>query len=162
MDIQSLLTLTIVAIFWAFVSLVMFQFINGLFVSAAYTSNVVSVSNGNIAASTIPSVSEVITPQARTFEKLPDPWTLEDEAVHHTSNEAARFELGIAVSCAKEYEKTWHSIIWIQSNSRTKTRVREQLNHLAFDCYTHFLKAVDYLNQYADLMDEQGNQPLKW
>jgi len=88
MDIQSLLTLTIVAIFWAFVSLVMFQFINGLFVSAAYTSNVVSVSNGNIAASTIPSVSEVITPQARTFEKLPDPWTLEDEAVHHTSNEA--------------------------------------------------------------------------
>lgn len=88
MDIQSLLTLTIGAIFWAFVSLVMFQFINGLFVSAAYTSNVVSVSNGNIAASTIPSVSEVITPQARTFEKLPDPWTLEDEAVHHTSNEA--------------------------------------------------------------------------
>ncbi|QLE53806.1 hypothetical protein FD724_38840 (plasmid) [Nostoc sp. C057] len=88
MDIQSLLTLTIVAIFWAFVSLVMFQFINGLFVSAAYTSNAVPVSNGNIAASTIPSVSEVITPQARTFEKLPDPWTLEDEAIHHTSNEA--------------------------------------------------------------------------
>jgi hypothetical protein len=63
MDMQSLLTLTIVAIFWAFVSLVMFQFINGLFVSAAYTSNVVSVSNGNIAPSTIPAVSEVITPQ---------------------------------------------------------------------------------------------------
>ncbi|WP_334843330.1 hypothetical protein [Nostoc sp.] len=85
---QSLLTLTIVAIFWAFVTLVMFQFINGLFVSAAYTSNVVSVSNGNIAASTIPSVSEVITPQARTFEKLPDPWMLEDEVIHCTSNEA--------------------------------------------------------------------------
>jgi hypothetical protein len=88
MDIQSLLTLTIVAIFWAFVSLVIFQFINGLFVSAAYTSNVVSVSNLNIAASTIPPVSEIITPQARTFEKLPDPWTLEDEIVHRTSNEA--------------------------------------------------------------------------
>ncbi|MEH2096641.1 MAG: hypothetical protein V7K96_25100 [Nostoc sp.] len=88
MDMQSLLTLTIVAIFWAFVTLVMFQFINGLFVSAAYTSNVVSVSNGNIAASTIPSVSEVITPQARTFEKLPDPWMLEDEVIHCTSNEA--------------------------------------------------------------------------
>ncbi len=88
MDMQSLLTLTIVAIFWAFVTLVMFQFINGLFVSAAYTSNVVSVSNGNIAASTIPSVSEVITPQARTFENLPDPWMLEDEVIHCTSNKA--------------------------------------------------------------------------
>ncbi|MHC5896583.1 hypothetical protein [Nostoc sp.] len=59
-----------------------------LFVSAAYTSNVVSVSNGNIATFTIPPVSEIITPQAMTFEKLPDPWTLEDEAVHRTSNEA--------------------------------------------------------------------------
>ncbi|MBD2512724.1 hypothetical protein H6G91_37010 [Nostoc muscorum FACHB-395] len=88
MDMQSLLTLTIVAIFWAFVTLVMFQFINGLFVSAANVSNLVSVSNGNIAASTIPSVSEIITPQAMTFEKLPDPWTLEDEVVHRTSNEA--------------------------------------------------------------------------
>ncbi|MHC5763232.1 hypothetical protein [Nostoc sp.] len=88
MDMQSLLTLTIVVIFWAFVSLVIFEFISGLFVSADYASNVVSVSNGNIAASTIPSVSEVITPQAMTFEKLPDPWTLEDEAVHRTSNEA--------------------------------------------------------------------------
>ncbi|MEH2120914.1 hypothetical protein [Nostoc sp.] len=87
MDMQSLLTLAIVVLFWAFITLVMFQFINGLFISAAYTSNLVSVSNGNIAASTIPSVSEVITPQAMTFEKLPDPWTLEDEVVHRTSNE---------------------------------------------------------------------------
>ncbi|MBG1264782.1 hypothetical protein [Nostoc commune] len=88
MDIQSLLTLAIVAIFWAFVTLVIFQFINGLFVSADYASNVVPVSNLNIAASTIPSVSKIITPQAQTFEKLPDPWTLEDEVLHHTSNEA--------------------------------------------------------------------------
>ncbi|MGF1938733.1 MAG: hypothetical protein RM347_030965 [Nostoc sp. ChiQUE02] len=88
MDMQSLLTLAIVAIFWAFVTLVMFQFINGLFVSAAYTSNVVPVNNLNIATSTIPSVSEIITPQARTFEKLPDPWTSEDEVIHRTSNEA--------------------------------------------------------------------------
>jgi hypothetical protein len=88
MDMQSLLTLAIVVIIWAFVTLVIFQFINGLFVSTAYASNVVSVSNGNIAASTIPSVSEIITPQAQTFEKLPDPWTLEDKALHRTSNEA--------------------------------------------------------------------------
>jgi hypothetical protein len=90
MDMQSLLTLAIVVIFWAFVTLVIFQFINGLFVSAAYPSNLVSASNGNIAASTIPSVSKVITSQARTFEKLPDPWTLEDEVVHRTSNEGER------------------------------------------------------------------------
>ncbi|MBW4426978.1 MAG: hypothetical protein KME50_21670 [Nostoc desertorum CM1-VF14] len=88
MDMQSLLTLAIVTIFWAFVTLVISQFISGLFVSAAYASNLVSVSNINIVAPTIPSVSEVITPQAMTFEKLPDPWTLEDEAVHRTSNEA--------------------------------------------------------------------------
>ncbi|MEH1793539.1 hypothetical protein [Nostoc sp.] len=88
MDMQSLLTLTIEVIFWAFVTLVIFQFINGLFVSAAYASNVVSISNLNIAASTIPSVSQVITPQAMTFEKLPDPWALDDEVVHRTSNEA--------------------------------------------------------------------------
>ena len=89
MDMQSLLTLTIEVIFWAFVTLVIFQFINGLFVSADYASNVVSVSNGNIAASTIPSVSEIITPQqVQTFEKLLDPWTLEDEVVHRTNNEA--------------------------------------------------------------------------
>ncbi|MBW4457944.1 MAG: hypothetical protein KME55_37895 [Nostoc indistinguendum CM1-VF10] len=88
MDMQSLLTLAIVVIFWAFVTLVIFEFINGLFISAAYASNVVSVSNGNIAASTIPSVSEIITPQVQTFEKLPDPWMLDDEVVHHTNNEA--------------------------------------------------------------------------
>lgn len=88
MDMQSLLTLAIEVIFWAFVTLVIFQFINGLFVSAAYASNVVSVSNLNIAASTIPSVSQVITPQVMTFEKLPDPWALDDEVVHRTSNEA--------------------------------------------------------------------------
>ncbi|QMS86493.1 hypothetical protein HUN01_02520 (plasmid) [Nostoc edaphicum CCNP1411] len=89
MDMQSLLTLTIEVIFWAFVTLVIFQFINGLFVSSAHASNVVSVSNLNIAASTIPSVSQVITPQqVQTFEKLPDPWMLEDEVVHRTSNEA--------------------------------------------------------------------------
>ncbi|MGF1938352.1 MAG: hypothetical protein RM347_029020 [Nostoc sp. ChiQUE02] len=90
MDMQPLLTLAIVVIFWAFVTLVMFQFINGLFVSAAYTSNLVSVSNGNIATSTIPPVSEIITPQTLTFEKLSDPWMLEDEIVHRTSNERER------------------------------------------------------------------------
>ncbi|WP_100904273.1 hypothetical protein [Nostoc flagelliforme] len=93
MDMQSLLTLAIVAIFWAFVTLVIFQFINGLFVSAAYASNVVSVSNENIATSTIPSVSEIITPQqVQTFEKLPDPWMLEDEVVYRTSNEGERLK----------------------------------------------------------------------
>ncbi|MBD2537021.1 hypothetical protein H6G97_50620 [Nostoc flagelliforme FACHB-838] len=89
MDTQSLLTFTIIVIFWAFVTLVIFQFVNGLFVSTTYASNVVPVSNLNIAASTIPSVSEIITPQqVQTFEKLPDPWMLEDEVIHCKSNKA--------------------------------------------------------------------------
>ncbi|MEA5624637.1 hypothetical protein [Nostoc sp. UHCC 0251] len=89
MGTQSLLTFTIIVIFWAFVTLVIFQFVNGLFVSTTYASNVVPVSNLNLAASTIPSVSEIITPQqVQTFEKLPDPWMLEDEVIHCTSNKA--------------------------------------------------------------------------
>ncbi|WP_341530013.1 hypothetical protein WKK05_12300 [Nostoc sp. UHCC 0302] len=33
---------------------------------------------------------------------------------NHSLLEAARVELEVAVNCAKEYDKTWHSIIWIQ------------------------------------------------
>ncbi|WP_193200702.1 hypothetical protein [Nostoc sp. MG11] len=81
---------------------------------------------------------------------------------NHFLLEVARDEITIAVKCAREYELTWHSIIWIRSNTRTKRRIREQLNHLAFDCYTHLLEVVDYLNQYADLMNEQSYRPAKW
>ncbi|WP_341531896.1 hypothetical protein WKK05_38490 (plasmid) [Nostoc sp. UHCC 0302] len=94
MDMQSALTLTIVVIFWAFVNLVIFQFITGLFVSATGANNLVSVSNVNVVAPIIPvSVSEVITPQVQTFEELPDPWSLETEVVHHNSNEAVVLSL---------------------------------------------------------------------
>jgi len=89
---QFALTLTIVVIFWAFVTLVMFQFITGLFVSTSYANNMVSVSNVNVVAPTT-SVSEVITPQVQPFEELPDPWALDTEVVHHTSNEAAVLSL---------------------------------------------------------------------
>ncbi|WP_341529986.1 hypothetical protein WKK05_12140 [Nostoc sp. UHCC 0302] len=65
MDMQSALTLTIVVIFWAFITLIMFQFITGLFVSADGANNLVSVSNVNVVASTT-SVPEVITPQVQT------------------------------------------------------------------------------------------------
>jgi hypothetical protein len=92
MDMQSALTLTIVVIFWAFVTLVMFQFITGLFVSTAGVNNIVSVSSVNVVAPTT-SVSEVITPQVQTFEELPDPWVLETEVVHHNSNEAVVLSL---------------------------------------------------------------------
>ncbi|WP_341530014.1 hypothetical protein WKK05_12305 [Nostoc sp. UHCC 0302] len=92
MDMQSALTLTIVVIFWAFVTLVMFQFITGLFVSTAGVNNIVSVSNVNIVAPTT-SVSEVFTPQVQTFEELPDPWALKTDVVHHNSNEAVVLSL---------------------------------------------------------------------
>ena len=89
---QSALTLTIVVIFWAFVTLFMFQFITGLFVSADGANIIVSVSNVNVIAPTT-SISEVITPQVQPFKQLPDPWGLETEVVHHNSNEAVVLSL---------------------------------------------------------------------
>ncbi len=81
---------------------------------------------------------------------------------NHFLLEAAKSELAIAVNCAERYEKTWHSIIWIRSNTRTKIRIRHELNYFAFEFYTHFLKAVDYLNQYANFMNEQGVPVANW
>jgi hypothetical protein len=87
------------------------------------------------------------------FKQIPDT---------HYLLKAAKKHLAIAINNAKQYESTWHSIIWINSNTQTKRRVLEELNHLAFDCYTHFLIAVDYLNEYALLMNEQGKTTAKW
>jgi hypothetical protein len=75
----------------------------------------------------------------------------------------AKFHLLTASRLGKEYEKTWHSIIWIKSRAATKRRVSEQLNHLAFDCYSHFLDATEYLNEYAQLMNEiRVSEPWWW
>lgn len=73
----------------------------------------------------------------------------------------AKFHLLTASRLSKQHEKTWHSIIWIESKASVKRRVSEQLNHLAFDCYSHFLEATEYLNKYAELMNQIGI-PKPW
>lgn len=75
---------------------------------------------------------------------------------------SAKKHLSIAVECADNYTKTWHSIYWNGSRESTKRRVREQLNNLAFDYFTHFMIASKYLDQYAFEMDEQGQPLKKW
>jgi len=75
---------------------------------------------------------------------------------------SAKEHLTIAIECADNYTKTWHSIYWNGSRASVKRNVRERLHDLAFDCFTHFLTAADYLDKYAGLMDEQGHPLAKW
>ncbi|GAA6614926.1 hypothetical protein [Scytonema sp. NUACC26] len=64
--------------------------------------------------------------------------------------ETAKHSLSTAVFLMDEYYRTWHSIIWIKSTQITKKRVQEKLNNLAFDAYTAFLKATQFLDLYVD------------
>lgn len=75
----------------------------------------------------------------------------------------AKQHLTTASKLAEAYDNTWHSIIWIKSKTAVKRRVSNQLNHIAFDAYSHFLKASDCLSQYAELMNKFGvNCPHWW
>ncbi|WP_193200771.1 hypothetical protein [Nostoc sp. MG11] len=94
MNVQNVLTLTIETIFWAFVVIVMFQFITELFVSVANTSSIISEENSDI-VSQLPSsvLSEIpVATSSKTtgkFEQLPDPWTLETKVDQTNSTFAA-------------------------------------------------------------------------
>lgn len=92
MNIQSILTLAIEAVFWAFVSLMIFDFINRLFILDTNTATAISFAQDNILLST-PVAIPVIAPQIESecdllklelesqqlttitpqFEQLPDP-----------------------------------------------------------------------------------------
>lgn len=73
MHIQSALTLAIEIIFWAFVSLMFSDFINGIFDLQISTTTVISVTQLQVVSK--PAVS-VIAPQ---FEPIHNPWELELE-----------------------------------------------------------------------------------
>ncbi|MBD6620738.1 hypothetical protein FNW02_34515 [Komarekiella sp. 'clone 1'] len=94
MNVQDVLTLAIEAIFWAFVGIMMFQFITELFVSVANTNSVISEENSDV-VSQLPSsvLSEVAvtipSETTRKFEQLPDPWTLEPKVAQTNSPVAA-------------------------------------------------------------------------
>ena len=62
----------------------------------------------------------------------------------------AALELTVAVSLTEAHYQTKNSIFWKRSSNATKKRVREKLNHLAFDAYTSLEQAGKLLNQYVD------------
>ena len=74
----------------------------------------------------------------------------------------ARKYLALAVSYAKQYEETWHSIYWNTAKTATKRRVRERLNHLAFDCYSALLKAANCINSYVEEVKDTLTPPVWW
>lgn len=67
-----------------------------------------------------------------------------------------------AAKLAKRYNQTWHSIHWATSRAGVKRTVREELNHIAFDCYSYFLLGIEGLNSYADLMDAEKSPVPNW
>lgn len=90
--------MSIEAVFWAFMSLMIFDFINRLFILNTNTATAISFAQDNILSST-PVVIPVIAPQIESefdllklelesqqlttitpqFEQLPDPWKLDVE-----------------------------------------------------------------------------------
>ncbi|MCP6763253.1 MAG: hypothetical protein NHB32_31755 [Fischerella sp. CENA71] len=69
--------------------------------------------------------------------------------------ENCREHLSKAVFLMDAYDKTWHSIIWIRSNSATKKRTQQRLDELAFDAFQHFRQATENLNLYVDVLEER-------
>lgn len=91
---------------------------------------------------------------------------LDDDNYHLSSS---RNLLSTAVWLMDEYYRTWHSIIWKHSDRMTKKRVREQLKAFAYDAYTAFTQAMDFLNDYVEEQQEKERNgstvtppPLWW
>jgi hypothetical protein len=72
--------------------------------------------------------------------------------------DVASQHLGLAVTYAKRYhEKQW-SIYWKTAKTSVKKSLQQELQTLAFDTYTEFLKATDCLNSYVE--EVQTYQPI--
>ncbi|MBW4689235.1 MAG: DNA-binding protein [Komarekiella atlantica HA4396-MV6] len=90
MNVQDVLTLMIEAIFWAFVGIMMFQFITELFVTANANSTMISISLPDVIKEFTPVTAEVvISPQLQTFQQLPDPWELKSDSYDSTNSTVA-------------------------------------------------------------------------
>ncbi|MEH2231104.1 MAG: hypothetical protein V7K71_16030 [Nostoc sp.] len=74
MDIQATLTLTIQAVIMSFVALMVFDFIDGLWVVPLPP---IGWEPSVIEQPTVSATSPQPTPRAIAFERIPDPWTLE-------------------------------------------------------------------------------------
>ncbi|MGI2906164.1 hypothetical protein [Tolypothrix sp. VBCCA 56010] len=71
---------------------------------------------------------------------------------------AAKEHLELAIVYAKQYHEKQSSIYWQTTKVATKKTLKQKLRTLAFDAYTAFLKATDYLNAYVD--EVQTHQPI--
>ncbi|MCW5319005.1 hypothetical protein GTQ43_36840 [Nostoc sp. KVJ3] len=77
--------------------------------------------------------------------------------------EKAKKHLEAAVNLSGEYHKTYWSIFWNTSTERTKKRIREKCNNLAFDCYSKMLDMADEIEAYIDTKNaEKVAPPKKW
>ncbi|MDZ8066963.1 MAG: hypothetical protein RMY64_15295 [Nostoc sp. DedQUE08] len=81
MDIQATLTLTIQAVVISFVVLMVFDFIDGLWVVPLPP---IEWEPSVIEQPTVSATASQPTPRAIAFEKIPDPWTLEPQSPHHS------------------------------------------------------------------------------
>jgi len=63
--------------------------------------------------------------------------------------EKAKKHLEVAVNLSGEYHKTYWSIFWNRSTERTKKRIREKCNNLAFDCYSQMLEIAQEIKAYT-------------
>ncbi|WP_292842991.1 hypothetical protein [Nostoc sp. NMS8] len=90
MDIQATLTLTIQAVVMSFVALMVFDFIDGLWVvplpPIEWKPSVIEQPTVSATSPQPPPQQEIqqATPRAIAFEKIPDPWTLEPQSPHHS------------------------------------------------------------------------------
>ncbi len=77
MDVQHTLTLAIEVIFWAFISLIIFDFANRIFGLEVPNTTPAMSFTPDIVSEPAPIAVPVITPQ---MELLPDPWVLDVES----------------------------------------------------------------------------------
>ncbi len=80
MDIQATLTLMSQAVVISFVALMVFDFIDGLWVVPLPP---IGWEPSVIEQPTVSATSPQPTPRAIAFEKISDPWTLEPQSPHH-------------------------------------------------------------------------------
>ncbi|WP_373527370.1 hypothetical protein [Nostoc sp.] len=69
--------------------------------------------------------------------------------------------LETAIQLSEKYHKTWWSIWWNSSNVRTKNRIKEECNHLAFDCYTAMMQCAIAINTHAITQSALNIKPPK-
>ncbi|MBG1257790.1 hypothetical protein F8S20_00745 [Nostoc sp. BAE] len=86
MDIQAILTLTIQAVVMSFVALMVFNFIDGLWVvplpPIEWEPSVIE--QPTVFATSPQQEIQQATPRAIAFENISDPWTLEPQSPHHS------------------------------------------------------------------------------